>query len=105
MGLCCCCCCTICYYVAAPAIAIITFFTASSPFNNAQPLSLSPSSSPSPTAKLSTSWINDPQFTPNLTTYNWHLSSTDYSMAQPHNWSVASIAILKKLMLHASLVL
>ncbi|KAF5929881.1 hypothetical protein HYC85_000122 [Camellia sinensis] len=42
MGLCCCSC-SIYYYVAAAA-AIITFFIASSPFNNAQPLSLSPPS-------------------------------------------------------------
>ncbi|KAL7185250.1 hypothetical protein ACSBR2_027220 [Camellia fascicularis] len=55
MGLCCCCC-TIYYYVIAAAI--ITFFIASLPFNNSQPLSLS--SSPSQTAKLSPSWINDP---------------------------------------------
>ncbi|KAL7215731.1 hypothetical protein ACSBR1_027803 [Camellia fascicularis] len=42
MGLCCCSC-SIYYYVVAAA-AIITFFIASSPFNNAQPLSLSPPS-------------------------------------------------------------
>ncbi|CAL5406523.1 unnamed protein product [Camellia sinensis] len=42
MGLCCCSCSV--YYYVAGAAAIITFFIASSPFINAQPLSLSPPS-------------------------------------------------------------